>query len=87
MLKTLPVFYKILLVLCFILAASQILVSNFTSGDGQGASEIETKIANLSEEASTVKNAILELSSLEFISSKSQELGFVKPERTIYIKP
>lgn len=83
--KTLPVFYKVLLLLSFVLAGLQILVSNFTSGGGQEVTQIEAKIANLSDEASTAKNALLEFSSLDFINSKAQELGFVKPEKTVYI--
>lgn len=56
-----------------------------TATSGAVLAKMESREASLMRENSDLKDAVVRASSLNDVEKKSQELGFVKPSKILYI--
>ena len=77
---------SLLWILGILFIVSQIHYTIQTSSRGAKMVSLEKEIQGLSEENLKLQNKIVDLSSLNKLSQKTEGLRFIKADKTIYIK-
>lgn len=72
-------------VLLAVFVGLQVYITIETSASGASLAQLEKEEYTLTTKNKELTEALVESNSLSKVSGKAQELGFVKPERTVYI--
>lgn len=65
---------------------TQLVFANSLATDGQKLAQIQSQVTSLEAQNMTLIVQIAQVSSLQTLSKKAQELGFVSPEKLIVLK-
>lgn len=77
---------KILIwIVAIIIAGTCVLTTVEAAASGSEINQLTVEKEKLSEEQLSLSRELVESSSLGSISTKAEALGFVKPEKTVYI--
>lgn len=69
------------------LSLAQILVSLRLAGRGQDLAALEEEARSLSQENQRMRSQLSEAAALSKIASTAAELGFIKPEKLLFLTP
>lgn len=75
----------ILMGICGILAISSVVTTIGVSVSGASISDLQKKEAALSSERKVLESALVKTSSVSELSTRSADMGFVKPTATVYL--